>query len=69
MPGMISIPAKDAEEAKAKLFEMAKDMRDVTVVEVIDSDQAAKFAEHVAAQYELDVDDELEDYPNDEKWN
>lgn len=69
MPGMISIPAENPEDAKAKLFEMAKDMRDVTVVEVIDSEQAKDFAKDVALQYAFDVDDELADYPDDEKWN
>jgi hypothetical protein len=66
---MISIPAENPEEAKAKLFEMAKDMRDVTVVEVIDGDNAKSFAQDVAAQYAMDVDDELAEYPSDEKWN
>ena len=46
-PGVISIPAKNAEDAKAKLLEMAKNMRNVTIVDIIDAAEVPQLQEMI----------------------
>jgi hypothetical protein len=70
MPGVITLAAETPEAATEQLMELAKDMRDVKVHQVLDTEQLPV---HARPQTPADnaVDDELLTYnnPNTDKIN